>query len=325
AGCAVGAWAIRKFSHRFAVFLTLVLIVELSMFGRGFNPESEPERIQILPASTRDLMVHPPESLFRTLPVGKTYPPHLSLRLGMHDIRGNDALTPLVTEDYVALFAPEIRDAHQLPALRMMWLNQWSSPLVDALNVKYVAIPVTDIDTVPPDLIPYKTAGGVHLFTNPGCFMRAFVVTAWEYRADDAAVLTALADPDIALDTMAIVTGTGKPHQSDAAGSRSDVRIVKYDLHTIAIDVSVENESMLVLSDTFYPGWNAYIDNQPVECLQVNHMMRGVRISEGTHLAEFRFEPLSWRLGMFLTLLGLLLIPLSLFSVKPNNRMEVSQ
>lgn len=307
---------LRVVSLRFGFAFTLIVLIELIGFGRGFNPETAPETLKILPESAGMLKLKTSQDMFRVLPVGKTYPPHLCLRMGMHDIRGNDALTPLVTEDYVALMDPGIRHKHRLPALRMMWLNTWQSPLLDVLNVKYIVIPISDIDAAPPDLIPLKTVGGVHVFINPGYLERVFTVDSWVYGATDTDVLMMLQNAELDLSRTAIVKGNGKPRHSPESLRHDTVNITEYDLHRIDMDVDVEQPSLLVLSDTYFPGWNAYINGQKTDCLQVNHMMRGIQVNAETRRVVFRFEPLSWTLGVFLSLLGVLLIPLALMCTK---------
>jgi hypothetical protein len=58
----------------------------------------------------------------------------------------------------------------------------------------------------------------------------------------------------------------------------------------------------LVLSDVFYPGWQATIDGQPAEIFPTNYVQRGVRVPAGNHVIEYRFEPLSFKLGAGLTI-----------------------
>jgi uncharacterized membrane protein YfhO len=63
---------------------------------------------------------------------------------------------------------------------------------------------------------------------------------------------------------------------------------------------------MVVLSDTFFPGWRARVDGQPAEIFQVNAAMRGVLVPKGTHSVTMRYRPASVYLGAALSLLGVL-------------------
>ncbi len=61
----------------------------------------------------------------------------------------------------------------------------------------------------------------------------------------------------------------------------------------------------LVVSETFYPGWRAYVDGEERSVVAVAWTFCGVPL--GPHDREVRlvFEPLSVRLGLFLGLAGL--------------------
>jgi uncharacterized membrane protein YfhO len=58
----------------------------------------------------------------------------------------------------------------------------------------------------------------------------------------------------------------------------------------------------LVLADTHYPGWNATIDGLASEILPANHAFRAVQLSEGQHAVVFEYAPVSFRLGLWLTI-----------------------
>ncbi len=54
---------------------------------------------------------------------------------------------------------------------------------------------------------------------------------------------------------------------------------------------------MLVLNDSNYPGWQAYVNGRPAPSVMANYLFRGVLVPEGKSVVEFRYEPLSFRAG----------------------------
>ena len=44
------------------------------------------------------------------------------------------------------------------------------------------------------------------------------------------------------------------------------------------------------------------MDGKPVEIYPVDHVLRGVYLTPGTHRVEFRFDPLPFKIGKYLTL-----------------------
>jgi len=47
----------------------------------------------------------------------------------------------------------------------------------------------------------------------------------------------------------------------------------------------------LVLTDAYYPGWNAYVDGVPAPLYRGDVYFRAVPVPPGEHLVDFRFEP----------------------------------
>lgn len=84
-------------------------------------------------------------------------------------------------------------------------------------------------------------------------------------------------------------------------------------------EVQLDAAGVLVVADTWYPGWEATVDGQPAPVLRVDHDFRGLRLEPGDHRVELRYRPF-WRWTLWLTLgLGLLALalgaaPMSWFS-----------
>ena len=58
-------------------------------------------------------------------------------------------------------------------------------------------------------------------------------------------------------------------------------------------------------SEWFYPGWKAFVDGREAKIYRANYMFRAVPLPEQWQKVEFRYEPLSFRLGELVTLLTL--------------------
>ena len=61
----------------------------------------------------------------------------------------------------------------------------------------------------------------------------------------------------------------------------------------------------LVLTDSYYPGWRAWVDGRPAPIERADDAFRAVRLPPGEHAVEMRYEPASFRVGMFISLLAL--------------------
>ncbi len=96
--------------------------------------------------------------------------------------------------------------------------------------------------------------------------------------------------------------------------SLTTVVLTDYKPNHLTYTSSNPNAGILVFSEMYYKnGWNAYIDGQPKDHFKVNYLLRALKVSEGDHTIEFKFEPEIIKKGSQITLassivLGLVLL-----------------
>lgn len=89
---------------------------------------------------------------------------------------------------------------------------------------------------------------------------------------------------------------------SYAVDSTATIQLTSYQPNHLRYETQNSTESFAVFSETYYPGWNAYIDGKLVDHAQVNYMLRGMVIPSGKHNIEFKFEPAVVQRGSTITL-----------------------
>lgn len=52
-----------------------------------------------------------------------------------------------------------------------------------------------------------------------------------------------------------------------------------------------ENGAWVIFAETYYPGWMAYVDDQPAEIRQANLAFRALLVANGTHEIRFEYRP----------------------------------
>ncbi len=80
-------------------------------------------------------------------------------------------------------------------------------------------------------------------------------------------------------------------------GPLTRANIIAYEPNRVAIDTTADGDGFLVLTDSFYPGWRAYVDGRRQPIARANYLFRAVRVSAGSHHVEFRFVPMTFWLG----------------------------
>jgi hypothetical protein len=137
-------------------------------------------------------------------------------------------------------------------------------------------------------------------------YPRAYVVHRAEVlRGEDA--LERLAVPTF--DPLEVAVLEEKPSlelEGLAGASASAVAIVNYGPSRITLDVELEEEGILVLSEVFYPGWRASVDGSAAEIHRANHAFRGVEVDAGPHRVEILYDPVSLKAGALISMISLL-------------------
>jgi uncharacterized membrane protein YfhO len=76
----------------------------------------------------------------------------------------------------------------------------------------------------------------------------------------------------------------------------------------INIQSNSNNNSILVLTDVFYPGWTATVDGNPTEIFKANGLVRSVFVPAGEHFIEFEYVPYSFTLGLIISFITLIIL-----------------
>jgi hypothetical protein len=80
---------------------------------------------------------------------------------------------------------------------------------------------------------------------------------------------------------------------TDPDPAKGSAQIASYQRNAVTLDVETDRNSVLILHDIYYPGWEAYVDGERRPILRANLLFRGVEVPPGHHRVEFRFRPLS--------------------------------
>ncbi|MCP4644621.1 MAG: YfhO family protein [bacterium] len=86
-----------------------------------------------------------------------------------------------------------------------------------------------------------------------------------------------------------------------------EARVVERTWTKVSIEVDAKDDALLVLSDQYFPGWRATIDDEPADIVPVYYVFRGVPIRKGAHTVRFEYRPNSFRIGLIVSTITLLI------------------
>jgi uncharacterized membrane protein YfhO len=95
------------------------------------------------------------------------------------------------------------------------------------------------------------------------------------------------------------LAGNGEGGSSATVVLRTPQRLV--------VDVEAKAAGLLMLSEVYYPGWEAWVDGEKATVLRAQHTLRAVQVAPGAHRVEMTFQPVSVRVGMAISALTLVL------------------
>jgi hypothetical protein len=153
-----------------------------------------------------------------------------------------------------------------------------------------------------------------YVYEIPNALPRAFIVPQAVVADDAEAVLTQLNDFSLDLrQTVILELEPGQPPPPATfapwpSGESATATIISETPQTAEIEVTLPGDGYLVLLDTYYPGWQATLDGQPISIYRANYLGRAVPVPAGEHVIRFEYRPLSFRLGVWLALLTLMVM-----------------
>ena len=102
----------------------------------------------------------------------------------------------------------------------------------------------------------------------------------------------------------AVLLSSEFPGYTDGLVTHNDslaaVILAEYEPDALTYRVSSSQEGLVVFSEIWYgpgKGWQAFLDNNPVDHVRVNYVLRGLRVPAGDHEVRFEFNPTSVRQG----------------------------
>jgi hypothetical protein len=253
------------------LFLILFLLAsaDLLRFAGKFTPFTDPDFL--FPTTKTIEFLKSDKTLWRYMTTDRRiFPPNFSVTYRMQTVEGYD---PIYSARYGQLIGSAQKGGPTLepiPFHRIIRPENFDSPVFDLLNVKYV-LALKDLNH--PKLEKVFQEGETRVYLNTKVFPRIFLIPDYKTPHSDLSAL----------------------NQAFSL-SRDDIlevsSITSYRENEVRITVDSNLGGMLVLADSYYPGWQAFVNQKSTNVERVFFNLRGTMIPPGSHEVLYRYSQL---------------------------------
>ncbi|KKQ34133.1 MAG: hypothetical protein US51_C0052G0003 [Microgenomates group bacterium GW2011_GWA2_37_6] len=261
------------------VLLLVILAFDLLRFSDKFSSFSKKE--YLFPNTKTVEFLRKDKEIYR---VGsndsRIFPPNFLTYYRIQSIEGYD---PLYLLSYGALIAasergePNIKPPYGFN--RIITPHNLDSKIIDFLNVKYV-FSLSDINNERFEKVFEE--GQTKVYENKQVLPRAFFVERTINKKTNQEQINEMFSQD--LSKVAVTDGFDVREKL----SIGKAEIKKYKENEIIIKTENQGDGFMVVSDAYYPTWEAFIDGKKVIIYKTDFALRGVFVPLGNHEIVFK-------------------------------------
>jgi hypothetical protein len=186
--------------------------------------------------------------------------------------------------------------------------------ILDYIGVKYEIVPNWD--------------GTFRVQERRDVFPRAFLLDRYAVAADDSNAFEVFANMDresrkshavisaASARALGLADSAGTIDEGASAAGVQPVEITDYRHARVEMRAVTEQPAFLILTDMYYPGWRARVNDRETPIVPVQGIFRGVYLDgPGSFEIEMSYEPLSFKIGAACSMLGLILLAMAGFRI----------
>ncbi len=181
------------------------------------------------------------------------------------------------------------REAYRATMLPYVHLDREFPMLLDFLAVAQMTAPGKTTEWAPrPTAMPFVTAGQQPVF------------------ADDTAAYDAFYQTNLDLRKIVVLPPEARAEISASHQPEARAGVTAFANQRISIRTECPATSLVVLSQTYYPAWRAYVEGKAAKMWRANYAFQALQVPAGRHEVELRYEDRPLHAGLILSGLGLL-------------------
>ena len=335
---AIAPWFREGRARVAASVLFALLAADLGWFGLRFNP-FQPPQAEARPTAVVAFLDRP-ENRGRTLryPTRNLLPASLSSKWGVASVDGIQALIVREVGELLCALEPGVIDPVSpnqvgsfdgLPDADASPSRPPESAFLARPLVGLLARWIVTNQVLPAELgLALRYDGSAHeglgLYEHPHALPELFFTDRVAVEPDRAKRLAQLAAPDFApsrvaiaeaaddvrdLPRAALVASAAAPAEAPPA---VEVKSERPTPELLRASVQTPVAGLLVVNQTFFPGWRLTVDGVERTPIRVDHALLGIVVAAGAHEIELRYRPTSFTAGAALSLAAVASIALLL-------------
>ena len=232
---------------------------------------------------------------FRIAGTGWAFVPATNALYGFEDVRGYEAMT----------FQPNLKTWRIWCVNQPAFFNRiddLSKPFLSMMNVRFAFAHASS--PLPPAWRVIAREKDAVLLENDQVLSRAFIPRSVSVGYQD----------EIALDQMAMATDFGErawisanvvPYERGNGPGRVSIRPARYGY---TIDADMDGDGWIVISNSAWKGWRAYMDGKRTEMQRANVAFQSVHVPKGKHEIRLSYWPESFVVGRVVSFATLIAI-----------------
>ena len=262
------------------IFVVFLIILDLWTFGLRVNEQVPGKKFDLnFNSQVEQIKNQTPnfERIYTPISFWSDFMPNQTMPAKIFEANGFSSLELIRFSNYRIALEEELR--------------RGSNKLVRLLSAKFI----TNQDST---LVP-----------NNDSLPRTYIVYQSKVFTRDQ-VLSELISPSFNPRTEVVLEEQPKEQikKTNTLGGHDRAKIISYRSQKIEIETTANSDGFLVLTDTYYPGWKAYLDGKTVKIYQANYLFRAIFLPYGKHNVTFIYKPLNFYFGLIITILTLIII-----------------
>lgn len=214
-----------------------------------------------------------------------------------------DSYSVLLSQRY--LVAASIYDTGVQFDQNSFTINNPADKILALQNVKYIISPFEIINADMKKVFTTDTDPSYFIYKNISVLPRVFICSEYTTALTPQEYYKILISKNFNPTSTVILEKDIKKKFTKSSSSK--VEIVKYEPQTVEISATMESEGIVILADSYHPGWKAYIDGTETDILPANINQRSVIVPEGKHIIKYQFQLDGLKSGAIITILSFIL------------------